>query len=63
MMAGIATGRGEVSPQEVEDHSWLLSKFHTNGKYWFDSKTNKKIDKVKNYRGAAVFEIGRLLSS
>ncbi len=61
MMAGIATGRGEVFPQETEDHSWLLSKFHTNGKYWFDSKTNKIIDKVRNYRGAAVFEIGRLL--
>ncbi|MEZ8061116.1 DUF6710 family protein [Vibrio splendidus] len=63
IMAGIATGRGEVSPQEVEDVSLLLSKFHTNGKYWFDSKTNKKVDRVNNYRGAAVFEIGRVLSS
>lgn len=62
-MAGIATGQGEVSPQEVEGFSWLFSKFYTNGKYWFDSETNKKVDKVKNYRGAAVFEIGRLLSS
>ena len=63
MMAGIATGLGEVTPQEINDYSWLLSKFHTDGRYWFDSETNKKIDSVKNYRGAAVFEIGRLFLS
>ena len=44
----------------TSDYSWLLSKFQTDGRYWFDSETNKKIDSVKNYRGAAVFDIGRL---
>ena len=61
MLAGVATGRGRVTPRVLDDSSWLLSKYHTDGKFWYDSQSKKKLERVKNYRGAAVFEIGRLL--
>ncbi|HFQ5567761.1 TPA: DUF6710 family protein [Vibrio vulnificus] len=39
-----------------------LTKFKTDGDDWIDTESSEKIGQVENYRNAAVFELGRLLT-
>lgn len=61
IMTGVAAAEGTLKPSDVYDCSYLLSSIHTDGVWWFDTQMSKKIERVKDYRTAAVFEIGRLM--
>ncbi|WP_394167912.1 DUF6710 family protein [Photobacterium piscicola] len=61
IMTGIASSEGQIQPNSVRDYAYLLDNLYTDGFYWYDSITRQQIDKVNDYRFAAVFEIGRLM--
>lgn len=62
IMTGISAGEGEIIPEEVHDYSYLLKLIYTDGIWWYDKKSKNKLSRVKDYRFAAVFEIGRLMN-
>ncbi|ENZ2079742.1 DUF6710 family protein [Salmonella enterica] len=53
-------GEGEVIPDTVYDMRYLLDIVSTDGYYWYMS--GKICERVSDYRTAAFFEIGRLLT-
>lgn len=59
--AGILAGEGIVVPKYVYDMSYLFDIVCTDGVYWFIN--GAKVEKVSSARSAAVFEIGRLIST
>ncbi|WP_310645194.1 DUF6710 family protein [Limnohabitans sp.] len=59
--AGIASGEGVLKPKAVYDMSKLLDQVHCDGLYYRSSETGKKLDSVRDYKIAALFEIGRLM--
>ena len=59
--AGILASEGELVPRKIYDASDIFKFIHTDGSYWF--KNNEILEEVRDYRTAAVFEIGRMLIS
>lgn len=59
--AGILAGEGTLIPAQVWDMSFLFERIKTDGIHWYVD--GKKTETVKSWRTAAVFEIGRLISS
>ncbi len=58
--SGVLAGEGEVIPDTVYDMRYLLDIVSTDGYYWYMS--GKICERVSDYRTAAFFEIGRLLT-
>lgn len=58
--SGILAGEGELIPATVYDMSYLLDIISTDGYYWY--MNGQICERVSDYRTAAFFEIGRLLS-
>lgn len=59
--AGVLACEGELKPRTIRDASDVFKFIHTDGNYWFEN--NKILEEVRDYRTAAVFEIGRMLIS
>lgn len=59
--AGILAGEGTLIPAHVWDMAFLFERIKTDGIHWYVD--GKKTEMVKSWRTAAVFEIGRLISS
>lgn len=62
ILAGIAASEGYIIPSSVIDYSYLFKEIYSDGVWWFDHKSGRKIQKVTHYRIAAAFEIGRLMN-
>ena len=62
ILAGIAASEGYITPSSVIDNSYLFKEIYSDGVWWFDHKSGRKIQKVTHYRIAAAFEIGRLMN-
>jgi len=58
--AGIMAGEGELLPEHVYDMSFILERVRTNGIDWY--LDGEKVQSVKRYRTAAIFELGRKLA-
>jgi hypothetical protein len=61
LTAGILSGEGTVTPTAVYDCQRLLGAVHTDGHSWYVH--NQPVATVRSGRSAAVFEIGRRISS
>lgn len=59
--AGILAGEGTLIPAHVWDMSFLFERIKTDGIHWYVD--GKKTETVKSWRTAAVFEIGRLITT
>lgn len=59
--SGVLAGEGRVIPDTVYDMRYLLDIISTDGYNWY--MRGKICERVSDYRTAAFFEIGRLLSS
>ena len=60
--AGILCGEGEACPSDVHDLSPLLSRVCCDGQYYIDVNTGVRVARVSNYRMAALYEIGRVMT-
>lgn len=58
--AGILAGEGTLIPEHVYDMSYLFYSIKTDGLFWYVN--GDKVEPVKSWRSAAVFEIGRLMN-
>lgn len=58
--AGILAGEGTLIPKKVWDMTYLFERVRTDGVHWFVD--DRKIEAVKSWRSAAVFETGRLIN-
>lgn len=59
--AGILAAEGTIAPDGIYDMRFLLDEFHTDGLYWYNTASGKRVEDVDDHRKAAVFEIGRLM--
>lgn len=59
---GILNGKGSM-PAQVIDMSSLFELIETDGIYYYNIKTKKKISQVRYFEEAVIFEIGRLINS
>lgn len=59
---GILNRKGSM-PAQVIDMSSLFESIETDGIYYYNKKTKKKISKVSYFEEAVIFEIGRLINS
>lgn len=59
LMSGVLWGEGELKAYKVTDLSSMFDRIHTDGLNWYAN--DEAIEMVKDYRIAAVYEIGRLL--
>lgn len=59
LAAGILAGEGKLLPEEVFDMQDLLARVSTDGTWWYGD--GKRVEKVRDWRTAAFFEIGRLV--
>ncbi|ENZ0350378.1 MULTISPECIES: DUF6710 family protein [Enterobacterales] len=59
--AGVLANEGMIIPDTVYDMSPLFSQVKTDGKFWYRNGT--VFDKVTCHRRAALFELGRMLTS
>lgn len=53
--AGIVHGKGEVPAKVVDVHE-IINHVHTDGKYWYNSHTNKKFEKKVSGKYYEVFD-------
>ncbi len=60
--SGILQGEGEISPSETFDMSEYYKYIHTDGSWYYLSKTGKKLSEVRSVEYAAIFEIGRIIT-
>lgn len=60
LAAGILAGEGTLLPDRVFDMHDLLRRVSTDGISWFAD--GRQIEKVRDWRTAAFFELGRLIS-
>jgi len=58
--AGIMAREGQLIPEHVYDMSFLFDRIRTDGLDWYLNE--KKIQPVKRYQTAAIFELGRKLT-
>ncbi|MBQ0600942.1 hypothetical protein J7S78_14175 [Klebsiella oxytoca] len=59
LMPGILWGEGELKAYRVTDASSVFERVSTDGINWYAG--DKAIEAVKDYRVAAIYEIGRLI--
>ncbi|HCL5581030.1 TPA: hypothetical protein N2N40_002458 [Citrobacter freundii] len=59
LMPGILWGEGELKAYRVTDASPVFGRVSTDGLHWYAD--GKAIEAVKDYKIAAIYEIGRLL--
>ncbi len=59
--SGILSGEGFVTAAEVYDLNPLFDLVESDGIYYRDRQTQKRLSRVEDCRRAAVFEIGRLM--
>jgi len=57
---GILAGEGTLLPERVFDMQDLLSRVSTDGVCWYADE--RQIEKVRDWRTAALFELGRLIN-
>lgn len=60
LVAGILSGEGLLLPERVFNMQDLLNRVSTNGVEWFGD--GRPVEKVRDWRTAAVYELGRLVS-
>ncbi|MDK4219029.1 DUF6710 family protein [Pantoea agglomerans] len=60
LAAGILAGEGTLLPDRVFDMHDLLRRVSTDGTSWFAD--GREIDRVRDWRTAAFYELGRLVS-
>lgn len=61
--AGIVGGEGVLKPKSVYDMSKLLDEVQCDGLHFRSTQTQKVFDSVRDYKIAALFEIGRLMKT
>ncbi|MGV2880589.1 hypothetical protein D9O29_05170 [Pantoea vagans] len=60
LAAGILAGEGTLLPDRVFDMQDLLRHVSTDGVWWYAGE--KQVEKVRDWRTAALFELGRLIN-
>ena len=61
--AGILAAEGTLIPDSVYDMGFLFNDISCDGAYYLDRHTGKKLEKINDYRRAAIFEIGRIMQN
>ena len=59
--SGIVGGEGVLRPKDVYDMGRLLDLVQCDGKYYQSRRDHKMLDVVRDYKIAALFEMGRLM--
>lgn len=59
--SGILGGQGKLTPTEAYDMYGLLETVKCDGRHYLETKTQKPICEMNDYRIGALFEIGRLM--
>ena len=59
--AGILAAEGTLIPDSVYDMGFLFDDVSCDGAYYIDRHTGNKLEKINDYRRAAIFEIGRIM--